>query len=132
MDSNTNKAAGPKALLANVDPAAHLACVEALAAAGFSVLNGTQSGTAMMTIAREKKPEIILLDQHLSDVSAAEAIKWLRTVPALRDIPVIIVGGKLVSQQPDDHVTVLPRPINPERVLKALKAALTFEPRIDH
>jgi CheY-like chemotaxis protein len=132
VNSNTNIAGGPKALLASVDPAAHLACVEALAAAGFSVLNDTQSGTAMITIAREKQPEIILLDQHLSDVSAVEAIKWLRTMPALRDIPIIIVGGKRVSQQPDDRVTVLPRPINRERVLKALKVALTSQPRIDH
>jgi hypothetical protein len=60
-------------------------------------------------------------------VPAAEAIKWLRTIPALRTVPVIIIGGKLVPHRPDDHVTILPRPINPERVLGALKTALTRE-----
>jgi len=125
MDSVEKKS--PRALLANIDPAAHLTCVEALAAAGFSALDGIHSGTAMMMAARESQPDIILLDQQLSDVPAAEAIKWLRTIPALRTVPVIIIGGKLVPHRPDDHVTILPRPINPERVLGALKTALTRE-----
>jgi len=125
MDPIEKKAA--RALVANIDPAAHLVCVEALAAAGFSVLDGFQSGTMMMTAARESHADIILLDQQLSDVPAAEAIKWLRTIPALRTIPVIIVGGKLVPNRPDDNVTILPRPINPERLLSALKKALAVD-----
>lgn len=109
-------------------------CRETLAAAGFTVLDGIESGAGAVTMARTQPPDIILLGQQLTDVSASEAVTWLRSNSELRTTPVIILGGKpqlAQSSSPDNAVIPLPRPITASRIRQTLAEALPARGTID-
>jgi two-component system, cell cycle response regulator len=48
-------------------------------------------GAACLAMAREARPDLILLDLTLPDISATEVMKRLRAAPQTRDIPVIVL-----------------------------------------
>lgn len=51
----------------------------------------TRSGLDALALAREHKPDVILMDIQLPEVSGLEVTRWLKDDDALRDIPVIAV-----------------------------------------
>ena len=51
----------------------------------------TRNGMEVMDIAREKKPDLILMDIQLPEVSGLDVIKWLKQDDKLKQIPVIAV-----------------------------------------
>jgi two-component system cell cycle response regulator DivK len=61
-----------------------------LDAHGYRTLQ-TRSGIEALRIAREHKPNLILMDIQLPEISGLEVTKWLKDDEALRDIPVIAV-----------------------------------------
>jgi two-component system cell cycle response regulator DivK len=61
-----------------------------LDAHGYRTLQ-TRSGMEALKIAREQKPDLILMDIQLPEVSGLEVTKWLKDDEALRDIPVVAV-----------------------------------------
>ncbi len=61
-----------------------------LEAHGYDTLE-TREGLKAIEIARENKPDLILMDIQLPEVSGLEVTKWLKEDDELRDIPVIAV-----------------------------------------
>jgi two-component system cell cycle response regulator DivK len=61
-----------------------------LDAHGYRTLQ-TRNGMDALRIAREQRPDLILMDIQLPEVSGLEVTKWLKDDEALRDIPVIAV-----------------------------------------
>nr|WP_322099645.1 response regulator [Fodinicurvata sp. CAU 1616] len=61
-----------------------------LEAQGYSVLQ-TRDGLDALRIAREHRPDLILMDIQLPEVSGLEVTKWLKEDDELRRIPVIAV-----------------------------------------
>src|SRR5690554_4495137 len=51
----------------------------------------TRDGLQALDLAREHKPDLILMDIQLPEVSGLEVTKWLKEDEALRAIPVIAV-----------------------------------------
>lgn len=51
----------------------------------------TRNGMEVLGIAREKKPDLILMDIQLPEVSGLDVTKWLKSDEALKSIPVIAV-----------------------------------------
>lgn len=51
----------------------------------------TRSGKDVMEIARLQRPDLILMDIQLPEVSGLEVTKWLKADPDLKSIPVIAV-----------------------------------------
>lgn len=49
----------------------------------------TQDGMHALPLAREHKPDLILMDIQLPEVSGMEVTKWLKNDPELKHIPVI-------------------------------------------
>jgi CheY-like chemotaxis protein len=47
-----------------------------------------------LTLAREHRPDVILLDLHLPDMEGTAVLRALRQDPALRHIPVIVVSAE--------------------------------------
>jgi two-component system cell cycle response regulator DivK len=50
-----------------------------------------RSGTDVLDLARENKPDLVLMDIQLPEVSGLEVTKWLKEDEELKDIPVIAV-----------------------------------------
>jgi two-component system cell cycle response regulator DivK len=61
-----------------------------LDAHGYKTLQ-TRSGMEALKIAREQRPDLILMDIQLPEVSGLEVTKWLKDDEELREIPVIAV-----------------------------------------
>ena len=61
-----------------------------LDANGYRTLQ-TRSGIEALGLARQHRPNLILMDIQLPEVSGLEVTKWLKDDEELRDIPVIAV-----------------------------------------
>lgn len=61
-----------------------------LEARGYRILQ-TREGMEALRIAREHKPDLILMDIQLPEVSGLEVTKWIKEDDDLRSIPVIAV-----------------------------------------
>jgi two-component system cell cycle response regulator DivK len=61
-----------------------------LDAHGYRTLQ-THNGMDALRTARERRPDLILTDIQLPEVSGLEVTKWLKDDESLRDIPVIAV-----------------------------------------
>ncbi|MCB9989775.1 MAG: response regulator [Rhodospirillales bacterium] len=51
----------------------------------------TRNGNEVLDLAREKKPDLILMDIQLPEVSGLDVTKWLKEDEELKTIPVIAV-----------------------------------------
>lgn len=61
-----------------------------LDAHGYGTIQ-TRSGMEALGLAREHRPDLILMDIQLPEVSGLEVTKWLKDDDDLRDIPVVAV-----------------------------------------
>ena len=61
-----------------------------LEANGYNIVQ-TRNGLEAIDLAREHKPDLILMDIQLPEVSGLEVTKWLKDDDELRNIPVIAV-----------------------------------------
>ena len=61
-----------------------------LDAHGYRILQ-TKDGMEALDIAREHRPDLILMDIQLPEVSGLEVTKWLKDDPELKHIPVVAV-----------------------------------------
>tara|TARA_R100000455_G_C6268937_1_gene124504 strand:- start:787 stop:1164 length:378 start_codon:yes stop_codon:yes gene_type:complete len=61
-----------------------------LEAHGYDVL-GTRNGLKALELAREHRPDLILMDIQLPEVSGLEVTKWIKDDEELSAIPVIAV-----------------------------------------
>jgi len=61
-----------------------------LEAHGFATLE-TRNGSEVLDIARTKRPDLILMDIQLPEVSGLDVTRWLKDDEELRHIPVIAV-----------------------------------------
>lgn len=63
-----------------------------------------EDGPTGISMAREKKPDLIILDLMMPYMSGADVLKYLRGDPGLHTIPVIILTA---VNQPDQVMRVL-------------------------
>jgi two-component system, cell cycle response regulator DivK len=61
-----------------------------LATRGYSILQ-TRDGMEALKLARQHKPDLILMDIQLPGVSGLEVTKWIKDEDALKAIPIIAV-----------------------------------------
>ncbi len=106
----------------------------------FSAQNGVEG----LKLARERRPDLILLDLIMPEKSGIMMFQELKKDPSLREIPIIVVSGasevtgvdfknflfKLTSQEkteeksyfgPDDFVE---KPVNPDELIEVIKKVL--------
>ena len=79
-----------RVLVAEDDRLLRTAAVSTLRRAGFDVL-AAEDGEQAFTLAAAERPELILLDLVMPRVDGFEALRRLKTEPATRDIPVIVL-----------------------------------------
>jgi len=61
-----------------------------LEANGFNTVQ-TRNGIEAVALARQHRPDLILMDIQLPEVSGLEVTKWLKDDPDLRAIPVVAI-----------------------------------------
>ncbi|MCB1539204.1 MAG: response regulator [Rhodospirillales bacterium] len=61
-----------------------------LEAHGYATVK-TRDGTRVLELAREHKPDLILMDIQLPEVSGLDLIRWLKEAADLKSIPVIAI-----------------------------------------
>jgi two-component system, cell cycle response regulator DivK len=71
-----------------------------LSAHGYRTLQ-TRNGIDALRLARERMPDLILMDIQLPEVSGLEVTKWLKDDDALRHIPVIAVTAYAMKGDED-------------------------------
>ena len=95
---------------------------------GFAVLDA-QDGEEALVIAREQKPDLVLLDWMLPLMSGIELCRQLRRNPETRALPVVMLtargeeGDKLrgLDSGADDYVT---KPFSPSELIARIRAVL--------
>lgn len=63
---------------------------------GYRVLK-TYSGTPALTVISQEKPNVIILDIMMPEVSGLEVLRHIRQTPELAAIPVVIVSAKATA-----------------------------------
>lgn len=91
-------------------------------------------GRLGLELARRRRPDLILLDQHLPDVEGIEVLRRLRDDPQLRDIPVIVLSADTTPGQSERLRAAgardfLEKPLDVRRLLAMLDDILTVEER---
>jgi CheY-like chemotaxis protein len=71
----------------------------ALAARGSTTLHTATSGRQGVILAREHRPDLILLDLHLSDMSGVDVIHELRADPRTAWIPIVVLSADASADQ---------------------------------
>ena len=69
---------------------------EGLRPSGFEMIECV-NGTQALDLARKDKPDLVILDMHLPDRWGADVCKDLKSDPATKHIPVVILTGEARS-----------------------------------
>ena len=86
-------------------------------------------GEQGVELAREHRPDLILLDLHLPDIWGDEVLRRLRTDAALREIPVVMLSADATLEQIKRLLAAgaqgyLTKPINRQELLRTMYAYL--------
>ncbi len=66
---------------------------EMMRVSGFRVIK-TYTSTPALTLILQEKPDVVILDVMLPDLSGLEVLRFIRREPQLASLPVIIVSAK--------------------------------------
>ena len=66
---------------------------EMMRVSGFRVLKTYSSTPAISMIAKER-PDVVILDIMMPDVSGLEVLRFMKREPQLKDIPVVVVSAR--------------------------------------
>lgn len=92
----------------------------------------TKSGVEALKIARDHKPDLILMDIQLPEVSGLEVTRWLKADPELRHIPVVAITAFAMKGDEEKILQggcegYLSKPISVAKFLETVNAFLAEE-----
>jgi two-component system cell cycle response regulator DivK len=99
-----------------------------LQAHGYETLQ-TKEGLDALSLARQHKPDLILMDIQLPEVSGLEVTRWLKQDAELQHIPVIAITA-FAMQGDEERMRAggcsgyLSKPISVERLMNTVKQFL--------
>ncbi len=98
---------------------------DVLEARGYKVLQATD-GTEGWRLAREHRPDLILMDIQLPDVSGLEVTKWLKDDETLKSIPVIAITAFVMAGDEEKILeggcdAYIPKPISVFNLLQTVE-----------
>jgi len=128
---------GEGTLLHIEDNPANLKLIERILSGlrGVKLLSAMQ-GTLGLDLARQHRPDVILLDLNLPDMQGHEVLGLLRADPRTKDIPVLVVSADATPEQlrrlrAAGARAYLTKPLDIPRFLQVVDDALK-ERRLDH
>ena len=107
---------------------------DVLTAKGYRLAEA-ETGEEGVRLAREQRPDLVLMDIQLPGINGIEALKQLRADPATRAIPVIAVTASAMQQNRQEILSAgfdgyQPKPINIKVFLQAVREALDRRPDV--
>ncbi|OGD19345.1 MAG: hypothetical protein A2W03_18645 [Candidatus Aminicenantes bacterium RBG_16_63_16] len=122
-----------KILVADDDPATLKLLEIILSGAGYDVIQAS-SGNDAVALAREQKPDLIVLDILLPGMSGIHVAFQLREETATAGLPVIFISSLMEKDvvkdmAPDAESTFLQKPVNRSVLLKEVGRLLEPGPR---
>jgi CheY-like chemotaxis protein len=123
---------GRRRVLVIEDNLANLKLIEALVADRPHIeLLPAMTGRLGLDLAREHRPDLILLDKHLPDLSGGEVLQRLKAHPETRAVPVLVVSadatpGQMSRMRELGAAEYLTKPLDIARFLQVLDG--TFGP----
>ena len=124
--------ARPRTLLYIEDDPADLKLVEQIMVRRPDMrLLSAANGTSGIEIARASRPDVVLMDINLPDMSGYNALNILRSDPATAHLPVIALSANatqinIESGLEEGFFRYLTKPINVDEFLEVLDSALDF------
>ena len=123
---------GPRILVIDDTPALLDVIRRALEAEGYLVRTCLESRYAV-AIAREQRPDVVMLDVVMPEVSGWEVLAELRSDAAFARTPVIVctayvaeaMGRLSELKAPDQHLGLLPKPFDLEELLEVVESVAT-------
>src|SRR3954466_1987668 len=97
-----------------------------LEARGYNILQ-TREGMEALRLAREHRPDLILMDIQLPEVSGLEVTKWIKEDDDLKGIPVIAVTA-FAMKGDEEKIRqgggegYIPKPISVPRFIETIKS----------
>jgi CheY-like chemotaxis protein len=93
-------------------------------------LVAAMQGRLGLDLAREHRPDLVLLDLHLPDISGEEVLLGLRQQPELHNTPVIVISADATRSRIERLLGMgvldyLPKPLDIKRFLQLLDHCLT-------
>ena len=119
---------GESVLVVEDDPALRELYRTALRGAGYAVV-AVNDGAAALRHCDEWRPSAVVLDLALPHVDGRDVNRELKAREGTRDIPVIVVSGTDMSDlKPAEFASLLPKPIDPDALVKNVQVALRRRP----
>ncbi len=94
-----------KILIVDDDEAITMIYSTALSKAGYDVISST-TGLGGVDKAKSEKPDLILLDQVLTDIPGNEVLRTLKADPETQNIPVVILSNYTQNQQMKEAIQI--------------------------
>jgi two-component system, cell cycle response regulator DivK len=96
---------------------------------GYEVIS-TTSGSEGLRLARAEKPDVVILDIEMPDMSGDQVSTFLSQDPATSDIPVIFLTGlvdktQIKDARRRDKRFVIAKPVTVDELLAVVKKALS-------
>jgi CheY-like chemotaxis protein len=107
-------------------------CTSVLEAHGYRVLFTPDAATGL-AIAKEERPNVILLDVLMPTMTGLEICQQLRADPNLRDTPIILLtaledaGVGSMGEKAGATLT-LRKPFRPESIVETIERVLAWKP----
>jgi CheY-like chemotaxis protein len=127
---------GERRLLYIEDTLANIQLVQAILQRRPSVrLIPAMQGQLGLELAREHRPDLIMLDLHLPDLAGDEVLARLKRDETTRDIPIVILTADAVRNRGTELLTAgahacLTKPIGVARLLEIIDDALAASDRV--
>jgi CheY-like chemotaxis protein len=118
-----------RALVVEADPGTRQAFQDVLNHCGMTA-DIVDNGVAAVARARRKRPDLIVMDLQLRDSAGLEVIQWLRSDPALRSTPVIVLTTNAHDVSLSKSWTVdavLVKPVSSEAMESAIRSVIDPE-----
>ena len=128
---NTVAEAQKTVLIVDDVPMIRSTVTDVLEHAGYAVLAG-RDGVEGLRLARERTPDVILLDLALPKRSGLDVLQDLKSSQATRDIPVIVVSAYAYLLSPNDArpaAGVIQKPFNVRDLLTQVEHTVSRQRR---
>jgi CheY-like chemotaxis protein len=121
----SSPAGRPWILIADDDPVLRALWVAVLGGAGYRTVEAT-TGREAVELMRTIVPNLVILDLRMPELTGQEVLAYVRSLPVVQEIPVLVVSG-----HPEEGgspglnvVDRLAKPLDATRFLQAVEQAL--------